>query len=160
MASPYEIQVVQVEEKHLAVVKTVAYAQNIGPQIGATMPAVIAKLKELGITSHGPVVVAYFPHQGGDWNNAPGIPIEVGVELPAPLPTESAPLVRSSTPAGRAASTLHAGPYQGLPEAHMAIHAWCRQNGHPMAGHNWEVYGEHHADDPSKLETHVFYELK
>jgi effector-binding domain-containing protein len=160
MAPNYEIQVVQLEAKQLAVVKDVAYAQNIGAQIGASMPAVFGKLNELGVTSHGPVVVAYFPHQGGDWNSAPGIPIEVGVELPAALSTESAPVVRSSTPACRAASTLHTGPYQNLPAAHMAIHAWCRQNGHAMTGHNWEVYGEHHADDPSKLETHVYYELE
>jgi|SRR6188768_1643070 len=160
MAPQHEIQVVQLEAKHLAVVKDVAYAQNIGPKIGASMPTVIGKLQQLGIADHGPVVVAYFPQQGGDWNSAPGIPIEVGVELSAPLPTESAPLVRSSTPACRAASTLHAGPYQGLPQAHMAIHAWCREHGHAMTGHNWEVYGEHHTDDPSKLETHVYYELK
>lgn len=160
MAPPYEISVAQVGAKHLAVVKEVAHAQNIGPKIGASMPVVFGKLKDLGVSAHGPVVVAYLPHQGGDWTSAPGIPIEVGVELPAPLPTESAPLARSSTPACRAASTLHAGPYQGLPEAHMAVHAWCREHGHAMTGHNWEVYGEHHPDDPTKLRTHVYYELK
>lgn len=160
MAAPYEISIAQVEAKHLAVVKEVAFAQNIGPQIGASMPAVLGKLKELGVTGHGPVVVAYFPHQGGDWTSAPGIPIEVGVELAAALPTESPPIVPSSTPACQAATTLHAGPYQALPEAHMAIHAWCHQNGHALTGHNWEVYGEHQTDDPSKLETRVYYELK
>jgi effector-binding domain-containing protein len=160
MAPNYEIQVVPVEAKQLAVVKDVAYAQNIGPKIGANMPAVFGKLAQLGVTGLGQGVVAYFPHQGGDWNSPPGIPIEVGVELATTLPTESAPVVHSSTPACRAASTLHAGPYQDLPAAHMAIHAWCRQNGHAMTGPNWEVYGEHHADDPSKLRTHVYYELK
>jgi len=81
-------------------------------------------------------------------------------ELSAALSTEAPPVVRSSTPACKAATALHIGPYQGLPEAHMAIHAWCRQNGHALTGHNREVYGEHHSDDPSKLETHVYYELK
>ena len=160
MAAPYAVQIVPLEAKQLAVVQDVAHAQNIGPKIGASLPLVFGKLQELAVAGHGPVVVAYLPHQGGDWTNPPGIPIEVGVELAAPLASESAPLVRSSTPACRAATTLHAGPYQGLPEAHMAIHAWCRENGHALTGHNWEVYGEHHPDDPSKLRTQVYYELK
>jgi effector-binding domain-containing protein len=48
-----------------------------------------------------------------------------------------------------------------LPDAHMAIHAWCLENGHPMAGRNWEIYteGEPH-EDPSKLRTQVCYELR
>jgi effector-binding domain-containing protein len=160
VASPYDIRLTRLEAKHLAVVKDVAYAQNIGSQIGANLHVVFAKLQELGVTGLGQSVVAHFPNAGGDWNSAPGIPIEVGVELAAPLLAESVPLVRSSIPECQAAGALHSGPYQGLPEAHMAIHAWCRENGHAMTGRNWEVYGEHHPDDPSKLRIHVYYELK
>jgi effector-binding domain-containing protein len=159
MAPSYEIKVVQAESKQLAVVKDVAYAQNIGPKIGAALPVVFAKVKELGVAGVGQPVVVYFPNEGERWDVAPGIPIEVGVELSATLATESPPLVRSSTPACRVAMTLHVGPYQALPDAHMAVHAWCRENGHPMAGRNWEIYGEHE-DDPNNLRTHVCYELK
>lgn len=159
MAPNYEIQVVQVEAKQLAVVKDVAYAQNIGAKINAALPVVFAKLKELAITALGQPVVTYFPNDGERWDVAPGIPIEVGVALSAVLPPESAPLVISSTPAGRAATTVHVGPYQRLPEAHMAIHTWCREHGHPMAGRNWEVYGEPN-QDPNELRTQVYYELK
>jgi effector-binding domain-containing protein len=120
---------------------------------------VFAKLKELAITALGQPVVTYFPNDGERWDIAPGIPIEVGVALSAALPAESAPLVLSSTPAGRAATAVHVGPYQGLPEAHMAIHTWCLENGYPMAGRNWEVYGEPN-DDANELRTQVYYELK
>ena len=159
MAHNYEIQVTHVEAKPLAVVKEVAYSGNIGPKIRAALPVVFAKLKQLGQSELGQPVVVYFPNQGERWDVAPGIPIEVGVQLAAALPAESAPLTPSLTPACRVATTVHAGPYQGLPHAHMAIHAWCRENGHTMAGRNWEIYDEHH-EDPSKLRTQVCYELK
>jgi hypothetical protein len=119
MAHNYEIQVTEVEAKTLAVVKDVAYSGNIGPKIGAALPVVFAKLKELGQSDLGQPVVVYFPNQGERWDVAPGIPIEVGVQLAAALPAESTPLAPSFTPACRVATTVHAGPYQGLPDAHM-----------------------------------------
>lgn len=143
----------------LAVVHEVAWAQNIGPKILATSPIVYAKLAELGVSGLGHNVVVY--HAGGDarWDVPPGIRIEVAVELSAPLATEIAPLARSSTPGGRAATTRHFGPYQDLPQAHMAVHAWCRETGRTMTGLNWELYGDD-TEDPSQLITDVFYELK
>lgn len=158
MAAQHEIQVTEVEAQALAVVKDVAFAQNIGAKIGATLPGVFAKLKELAVTGLGPVVVVYLPKPGDCWDVAPGMAIEVGVQLAAPLELESPPVVPSSTPACRVATTLHVGPYQGLNQTHTAVRDWCRDNGHTLAGPNWEIYGDHH-DDPSKLRTHVYYQL-
>ncbi|MES1183382.1 MAG: GyrI-like domain-containing protein [Myxococcales bacterium] len=157
MAAPPEIQLTQLAAQQLAVVKDVAFAQNIGAKIGAALPVVFAKLKELGVKELGQPVVVYFSNQG-QWHVAPGIPIEVGVELAQALSAESPPVVRSSLPACRAATALHLGPYQALPQTHMAVHDWCHANGHTMTGRNWEIYGEHH-DDPAQLRTQVCYEL-
>lgn len=63
------------------------------------------------------------------------------------------------TPTGQVAKTLHVGPYNGLPQAHMAVHQWCTQNGKQIGAHSWETYGDWNADE-SKLETEVFYLLR
>jgi effector-binding domain-containing protein len=67
-------------------------------------------------------------------------------------------MVLSETPAGRVVSTVHWGDYAGLPNAHMALHAWCDANGRERAGPNWEIYGDW-SDDPTKVRTDVFYLL-
>lgn len=63
------------------------------------------------------------------------------------------------TPAGQVAKTLHVGPYNGLPQAHMAVHAWCAQNGKQIGAQSWETYGDR-TEDESKQETEVFYLLR
>jgi effector-binding domain-containing protein len=63
-----------------------------------------------------------------------------------------------STPAGEVARTVHTGPYERLPEAHAAIHAWCVANNRKPAGVSWETYGDW-TDDPAALETTITYLL-
>jgi effector-binding domain-containing protein len=62
------------------------------------------------------------------------------------------------TPSGEAAVVRHLGPYDGLSQAHGAIHAWARESGRALAGTSWEIYGDWN-DDPTKLETQVMYLL-
>ncbi len=64
-----------------------------------------------------------------------------------------------ATPSGRAAMTIHMGPYELLGQAHGAVREWCAANGHALEGTNWEIYG-HHEDDPSRRRTDVFYLLR
>lgn len=161
MAGPsYEIFIVPIVKRSLAAIREVAWAQNIGPKIGVTMGALHVGLLQLGVTETGPDVVVYHPSDGCQWDSPPGIHVEIGVQLKEPLHVENPPVLRSETPAGRAAHALHVGPYHLLPEAHRAIHHWCREHGHALTGLNWEVYGPHHEGDPSQLRTDVYYELK
>ena len=62
-------------------------------------------------------------------------------------------------PGGQVATTTHWGDYAGLGAAHDAVVAWCRANGHALAGVAWEVYG-HWDDDPAKRRTDVFQLLR
>jgi effector-binding domain-containing protein len=64
----------------------------------------------------------------------------------------------TETPAGRAATAVHVGPYDGLKETHDAIHAWAAAQHERFAGKSWEIYGDW-SDDPSRLETTVAYLL-
>lgn len=93
------------------------------------------------------------------WNG--DIRLEVGVEIFGPFAGHG-DVVRSATPAGRVASTIHLGPYQELGAAHDAIQRWCTAHKHRPAGPSWEIYGHWQRewnDDPSQIRTDVFYLL-
>jgi effector-binding domain-containing protein len=90
------------------------------------------------------------------------INLEVGVEMNAPF-AGCGEVVGSATPAGLVATTTHRGPYGLLGEAHEAIYRFCADNGHVLAGPNWEVYGHWQQEwdrDPSAIVTDVFYLLQ
>ena len=64
---------------------------------------------------------------------------------------------------GLVAGTVHFGPYQKLGEAHAAVKGWCERDGYELVGPKWEIYGhwlEEWNNDPSKIQTDVFYVLK
>jgi len=86
------------------------------------------------------------------------INLECGVEVEQPFDGNDQ-VFCSRTPGGLVATTSHLGPYHLLGEAHMAIRNWCAEQGHVLAGPNWEIYG-HWSDDPAQLQTDVFYLLK
>ena len=83
--------------------------------------------------------------------------VEVGVELSRTIPVTGR-VVTSVLPAGRAAMTVHRGPYSGLGDAHRAVLDWCQAHGHQPTGVRWERYGPHD-DDPAEVWTEVYYQL-
>jgi effector-binding domain-containing protein len=84
--------------------------------------------------------------------------IECGVEVFQPFAGNDR-VICSCTPAGLVATAAHIGPYNRLGEAHKAVHEWCADHGHLLAGPSWEVYG-HWTDDPAQLRTDVFWLLQ
>jgi effector-binding domain-containing protein len=89
------------------------------------------------------------------------INLEVGVEVETPF-ADFGEVVGSATPAGLVATTTHYGPYRQLHEAHKAIRLWRQENGHRLAGPNWEIYGHWQAEwngDPAKIVTDIYYLL-
>jgi effector-binding domain-containing protein len=83
--------------------------------------------------------------------------VEVGVEVTGAFPP-SGRVVASALPAGRVATTVHWGSYDGLRAAHSAVRDWCAARGLAVSGPRWEVYG-HWRDDPSEVETEVCWLL-
>lgn len=156
----YEVREETIGEVPLAIVPERAYAGDIGPKIMAASSRLYPELRALGVKGLGKDVVVYYPDERMEsWLEPPGIAIDVGVQLQEPLVAESGLVKPSRTAGGRVATTVHRGPYSGLPEAHRAIHAHCEEHGLAVAGPNWEVYAQHEEADPSKLETQVFYLL-
>jgi effector-binding domain-containing protein len=83
---------------------------------------------------------------------------EFGVEVVRRFEGEGE-VVCTTTPAGRVATVVHTGPYDGLGQAWDEILGWCAENGHALSGVSWEVYGDW-VEDPARLETRICLLLK
>ncbi|MBI2504463.1 MAG: GyrI-like domain-containing protein [Candidatus Latescibacteria bacterium] len=155
---PYEIALRQVAPRTLAVAQARVTSQTLVPSIRPLFDQVYKYLDEAGVKERGLNVIVYWNEAGRNLlDSEEGLVMEAGVEVEAAVPQEGR--VRAvATPAGRAAGTLHVGPYDQLGKAHEAVRAWCAEQGHALAGPNWEVYG-HWNDDPQQLRTEVFYLL-
>ncbi len=148
-----EPEVRRVAQQYLAAVREHTTSQNLATKIREllTENAIYTFLNKAGIQEHSHNVFVY-------WDDDQGIVLEVGVQVFAPF-TGNDRVICSSTPSGLAATLLHRGAYDQLGSTHRTLINWCQANHHPITGLRWEVYGRW-KDDPSKLETQVFYLLQ
>ena len=156
-----EPEIRQVAQQYLAAVREHTSSQNLATKIREllTENAVYTFLNNAGIQEHSHNVFVYWNEDNQTVRPADtGIVLEVAVQVFAPF-TGNDRVICSSTPTGRAATLLHRGAYEQLGTTHRAILDWCRANQHPITGLRWEIYGRWN-NDPSKLETQVFYLLQ
>ncbi|HZP57974.1 MAG TPA: GyrI-like domain-containing protein [Dehalococcoidia bacterium] len=88
-----------------------------------------------------------------------GRTMTVGVQIDAAAFQPRAGVTLSATPAGRAATATHIGPYAEMRRTNDAIIAWCREAGLQLSGPSWEVYGDWEEDE-SNARTDVYYLLR
>jgi len=137
----YPVEMKQVPAQPIAVERGRATMANLPVRIRELFDRFYAGFKGKG----GLNIVLYpGPYVGGEFEIACGVQLEQGGN--------------ASTPAGTVATTVYMGPYDRMKPAHEAVHKWARENGRPLAGPSWEVYG-HWSDDPAKLRTDIFYLL-
>lgn len=157
----YTVTLCQVESSYLTAVRATVNRQNLGATIRQILNsnAVYQFIRQAGIEKVGHNVIVYRNDQQESFGNLPKeFVIEVGVQVAGSF-EGNGELVCSSTPQGRAATTLHTGPYDRLGQAHTAIMDWAKKQGQPLTGLSWEVYGDWQ-EDSNKLTTEVFYLLK
>ena len=88
--------------------------------------------------------------------------VEVGAEVSETF-TGNDRVHCSQSPAGRAVTTTHFGPYARFADAHSEVRQWCAVNGKRLSSICWEIYGhwdENWNADPSKVRTDVFHLLE
>jgi effector-binding domain-containing protein len=148
---PYQIKIHSVPLRHLAVVRQRLRWSELGSNLIRFLDRVYSQVRAGKIAQSGHNVFVYRDP------TKEGVTVEVGIEVSGPFePIDD--VVHSSTPSGEVASTLHVGPYSDLGGAYDALVQWCREHNRPRATTYWEVYGDWN-EDPSKLETEVFYLL-
>ena len=155
----YKIQVTQVSEGPLVVARDIATSDNLSAKIIPLFDSVYGFLQGAAVKQPGHNVVLYWDR--GEERllyTEGGVRIEAGVQISTSFEgTES--ICYSATPAGAVATTVHSGPYSGIPAAHGAVRNWCKENDRILAGPNWEIYGDW-SDDPQALTTEILYLLQ
>jgi DNA gyrase inhibitor GyrI len=85
---------------------------------------------------------------------------EVGVEFGVGVTAHFAPagLVQFvELPTGTVATVTHWGDYARLGEAHAAVIAWRRTQGHELAGPRWELYGHWSHATVRRVRTSIIF---
>jgi effector-binding domain-containing protein len=153
MRMKYDVRLEHLSGCPIAVVRRRASSQELAKVVPDACGTVWSVIRAQQITGAGRHIALY-------WDDV--INLEVGVELDAPFAGHGE-VVGSATPAGMVATAAHFGPYGRLHDAHQAIHQWCANHGHTLAGPRWEIYG-HWTDewnnDPAKIRTDVFFLVK
>ena len=154
----YEVRIDQVAMGLIAAVRGHANEQNVGTRVRELFDQLYAFVRKTKIQTGQNVILYNNPPGQNLFQTPEGVPVEVGVQVPAPF-TSDGTVICSATPEGAVATSVHMGPYDQLAKAHKAIHGWARANGRELAGICWEVYGDW-TDDPTQRRTDVFYLLK
>ncbi len=121
--------------------------------LGQLLPKVFGYATTSGATMVGPPFVRYL-------NKAATLDIQAGLPV-ASGATASDDVSLGELPAGAAITTIHTGPYDGLPAAYTALETWLKDNAVQRSGAPWEVYltdpGE--VPNPADWKTQVFWPI-
>ena len=142
------------DERLLAVIPVRADLSRFGQQIMRCIDEVEDYVREsaLARAQRGDAVVVYHGLLFAESR------VDIGVEVRERFDAKG-PVVCAATPAGRVASAIHHGAYDGLRRTNTLLRQWCADNGHELTGEAWEVYHDLNAD-PAKRTTELFYQLK
>jgi effector-binding domain-containing protein len=151
----YEIELKDLEERLVATVRVTTTPDRIGEAFREVMPEISAKLAVAAVQPPNPMFALY--HSYGNEE----VDMEIGLPLPAPIPTEGR-VVGRELAATRAAVTWHHGSYDTIGEAFRAVEAWIEKEGLERNGPPFEVYwtGPEDDPDPAKWRTEVGYPIR
>jgi effector-binding domain-containing protein len=133
MSSPIEAEIIELEETLTAAVRVECPPAEVGAGIEAAHHDIGMALAEAERRPVGPPF-ARFSEIGDDQ-----VVFEIGIPIDG-LFLASGRVEPLTLPGGRAAATIHIGPYRGLGSAYRALEAWLDSEGHEKAGLPWEVY--------------------
>ena len=144
----YSIAKKQLTPQPVLVLRRQIQPSQIALALAEMFPRVLQDAQRTGAAVVGPPFARYLEMGRDAWI------IEAGFPVAGPSD--------ETLPGGLAAMTIHAGPYDKLPEAHAAIGEWIAAEGLVAAGAAWESYvtdpGNH--PDPKDWKTEVYVPIK
>ncbi len=152
----YSISKKEIAPQPVLVVRRRVKPTEIAATLGEVLGHVFLQAQQSGIALAGQPFTRYL-----EWG--PGLlTIEAGLPVAAHAGAGSGGEVRPETlPGGFVATTVHAGSYEKLTDAHAAVQQWIEAEGLRAAGAPWEIYVTDPADypDPKDWKTEIFWPL-
>ena len=146
----YQVELSNVEPLAVAVVERKSPSAGLSKVIPSACGEVWSLIRAAGIAHSGLNIVIYRGKDSCDVLN-----LQCGVIVNDSF-TDGPTVKCTTTPAGRAVTTVHMGPYDRLGDAYEALQNWCDARHVTRAASSWEIYG-HWSDDPTQLRTDVFW---
>lgn len=126
------MQFVDLQAQHTAIVCGQIKPEELPEFLGGAFGEVIAALDEQGLHPTGAPFGRYRPTEGG-------FDVEVGFPCSDVVKPEGR-VEASELPGGRAARTMHVGPYGDVGAAYDAAMSWITDEGCIVTGAPWECY--------------------
>ncbi|KAA9345603.1 GyrI-like domain-containing protein [Adhaeribacter soli] len=141
------------EQPYLAI-RTKVQMAEIPTKLPPLIPEIYEWLETHKIQPAGPVFFNYLDMDNGIMTAEVGVPVEV-------LHAGDARVSAGTFPAGRYAVYTHMGNYTQIPEAHMALGTWARQNNIQLLNPCIEFYPTDPAikPDPAHWQTDIVRRL-
>ncbi len=145
----------RVEPQAVLSIRTVTTPEAIGPTIQSLLEQVWAYLNQQEHVTVGPAFARY--HELGEAQ----VELEAGFPVAEPIP-ERSPILRRMLPACTAATILHEGAYDRLPEAYAALEAWIAGQRLKPTEPPWEIYwiDGQQARRPEELRTEIVWPVR
>jgi AraC family transcriptional regulator len=135
----YEIVQKELDAQPVLLVRRRVKRSEIGSAIGEALPHIFMYAQQRGMALAGHPLTRYVEVGAGLLTIEPAM--RVASRQAADGTSHAAgEVVEDVLPAGSAATTIHAGPYETLSEAYAALERWMEQNGLRPAGAPWEDY--------------------
>ncbi len=145
----YECALKNLAAQMVVSVRSRAAAQDLPALLAQTYLTILQQMEKDSLEPAGPPFVAYYNLDMQDLDVEIGFPVQQAVS--------ASPAVQNNEiPAGRYATTLHIGPYNGMEGAYAALNAWIDQNGFQATGTAYEFYlNDPRTVDPKDLQTRI-----
>ena len=144
-----DVQLKDVKKQSTLIIKTKSKKADIGKELAKIYPKIFAHLAANKIAPSAPIAL-YTTVDGENFE------IQAGVVVPEGAKGDGE-IVASELPGGRAAFTIHTGPYENLSKTYAVVMDWLKTKGEKMAGPSWEIYVSDPGDTkPEALKTEIY----
>lgn len=152
----YSITKKMLEPQPVLVARRRIKPDEMANMLAQTFQRIVLFAQQNGLAIAGQPFTRYVEWGPGLLTIEPGLPVAAHS-----APLESGDVRYDTLPAGWAAVTTHAGPYDKLVSAHAAVQQWIEANGLNPQGAPWERYVTDPADypDPKDWKTEIVWPL-
>ena len=147
-----EFSTIQIEPQPILGIRAQAKMQDLPSLMGPLFGEVFGYVNESGQQPAGMPFSRYHSMDNESVDMECGLPVASALD--------GTPRIQSGElPGGTAATVVHKGPYEGLPQTWTALVEWMGSQGLRPAGPPWEVYLTDPGAEPdqSKWRTQIFF---